>query len=356
MAKKSQPVAAGQESAIDDAGVDTPMHVETAEDIAGVMAAIDPVDEAVPVETDEEQQPESNDEPVESDDQPAEPTDETDTDGDAAESDEDAGDPDDTAKSIKHLPEEVQKEVQSIIDRRIGQVVKQRKTLETELELAESRARRAEEAQQELETKLAESSSVPVNARVDPLMLADEAKVDEYDRHLAQLEKLAIENWDGYEDEQGNSWSAQDIRKQYQAIREQRERLVPQARETARKRMQFEQAARQVHPELFDRSTQEHKAISAYMKAFPQLRVVPNIHMILGDAIKYERLRAEQGKNGKNKVESVKKAPPPKAPVPSNPPPPRPSGPAPTLADFSRVAETGGNDPDAIAAAVASLG
>jgi hypothetical protein len=353
MAENESPEAAGKETASDDAGVDTPMHVDSVEDIAGFMAAVtsDEQEESAP-----EQAPDASDAPDESDADAADPTDETDTDGETeADVEEETDGPDETAKAIRDLPEEVQKQVQSIIDRRIGQVVKQRKTLETELELAESRARRAEEAQQELETKLADTSSVPVNAQVDPLMLSDESKVDEYDWHLAKLEALAIENWDGYEDDQGNSWSAQDVRKQYQAIREQRERLVPKARETARKRTEFEQAARQIHPELFDRKTQEHKAISAYMKHYPQLRVVPNIHMILGDAIKYERLRLEQAKNGKKKAEPMKKAVPPRPPASSNPPPPRPSGQAPTLADFSRVAETGGNDPDAIAAAVASL-
>lgn len=350
MTIEKQPGAAG-ETASADAGVDTPMNVDSVEDVAaGLMAA---ATEATEPEVQPEVQPEVPEvKPEESDD--SDGSDDSDDSGESDESD-DSGESDDSVEmSIKDLPEDVRERVQGIIDRRIGQVVKQRKTLEQELELAESRARRAEEQRAEFEQKLTEADEVPMSAHVDPVMLADESKVDAYDKHLAKMEALAIENWDGYEDDQGNSWSAQDVRKKYQAIREQRERVIPQARETARQRSQFEQAARQIHPEMFDRTTEEGKAVNAYLRGYPQLMAIPNIHMILGDAIKYERLRAEERKKAKGPKKAGKNPPP--APSPSStPPPPRPSGPAPTMADFSKVVESGGNDPDAIAEAVASL-
>jgi outer membrane biosynthesis protein TonB len=359
MKVKAAPEAAGQTStAPSESGHEEPMNVDTPDAIAGVLAAVQGEDVApAPEIAPEPEKSTKDDQPTPDEPEVPEQAPETDDQPDDDKPEPETTPEEEQAKAIKQLPKEVQEQVQAIIDRRIGQVVKQRKAVESELELAESRARRAEEAQEQLRADLEDKSNTPANVQnVNPLLLSDEAKVDEYDRYLADLEALAVKHWDGKEDESGRSYSAEEIRSQYSEIRKMRSVLVPQARELARVRTANEQMAKQVHPELFDRKTEENRAMRHYLNRYPHLLSVPNIHMILGDAIKYERIRTQKKDESKAKAEPVKKKAPPAPPPSNNPPPPRPAGnAAPSLVDLSRVAATGGSDPDAIAEAVAGL-
>lgn len=279
--------------------------------------------------------------------------------------DEKAEKDEDVPKSIRDLPDAVRAEVQEVLDKRIGKEVAKRKTLETQLDMAQSDLARLQEQTDQLRQQAEEANSAAVSTEINPLLLTSEDKIDALDKHYAKLEAFAFKHLDGYTDEEsGTSYTGEQIRERYQQIREMRQSLIPQARQVAQLRKKYEQAARELHPDLFDPKKPEYKAAQQYLKAFPQLRVLPNVHVVIGDAIVGERIRTEaEKKKGDGSASAVPAATPPpkKAPAPpasSSPGPssPRAAAPAAKSMDMSKVVETGGNDPDAVAGFLSAAG
>ena len=161
----------------------------------------------------------------------------------------------------------------------------------------------------ELETALTRKEPQPVQvAPVHPLLAEDDpAKIADAERQLEQFERWALENWDGTEavEAAGDqpaipAYPAQAIRKRYAELKTIRERVIPQARELAARRKALTAEARAVYPELFDPKREEYSAVTEILQYAPGLKaVLPNIYLVLGDALRGEKLRLEQARKAK---------------------------------------------------------
>lgn len=135
---------------------------------------------------------------------------------------------------------------------------------------------------------------------VHPMMLANNAQeIEQLDNQLAAFEKWAVENWDGSTEVAARgdapavpAFPADQIRKRYQEVKEQRAKLVPAAKAALTARVQLAEATKTVYPQLFDSKRAESKVVDGMLSSYPELQaVIPNFHLVAGDAIFGETLR-----------------------------------------------------------------
>jgi ferritin-like protein len=161
----------------------------------------------------------------------------------------------------------------------------------------------------ELETRLQQAGTQPHQiAPIDPLFLAENAtEIDKADQAIAQFEKWALKNWDGTEevtDAKGKvtpAFSKEDIRERYAQLKEVRDRVVPEARQALKNRAAHNEEAKKIYPELFNEKREEYGVAQNILRAAPGLKaIIPNIMVVIGDALVGERIRLakEKAKKG----------------------------------------------------------
>jgi hypothetical protein len=201
-------------------------------------------------------------------------------------------------------------------------------TRQTELDAARAEAEQARTRLTQAETDLARARETPVAiAPIHPLLLAEKPEeVDAAEAQLAQFERWALKHWDGVdpsEDGKQPGYTAQQVRERYGALKEIRERMVPAAREALARRQQEEAAARRVYPELFDPARPEHNVLRNLLAIAPGLKaVIPNLHLVIGDALRGEKARqaAERARTAKPAA-AAPKVPARPRPAPAKPAP-----------------------------------
>lgn len=152
-------------------------------------------------------------------------------------------------------------------------------------------------------------------APIHPLFMTDKAEeIAQVEGQLQAFEKWALKNWDGTEEvtKDGQvttpAYSKEQIRERYAELKEVREKLVPAARQRLEGRQKETEAARKVYPELFDPKRPESKVAQNLLKLAPGLKaVVPNIYVVIGDALVGEKLRLAKAKGKASRLPAAGK-------------------------------------------------
>ena len=164
----------------------------------------------------------------------------------------------------------------------------------TKFETAQAEAAR-------LQNELAQAKRPPLAVMgVPAILLANTAQeIEQHDAQLASFEAWAVKHWDGSPavpaangQPEVPAFTAEQIRARYTEVKEQRAKLVPQARELLAQRTAQSTATKTVYPQLFDSKRPESAVVSGLLQNFPELQVaIPNFHLVAGDAILGESLR-----------------------------------------------------------------
>lgn len=175
----------------------------------------------------------------------------------------------------------------------------------------------AEQRIAELETD-AKAGAPQLSGRVHPILLeTDPAKIEALEKSYRDFEKWAAEHWDGYEatKEGEQSWTAEQIRRRAKEIEQEREEIIPQARQLVQARQHWDGVAVKAYPELKDARSKEYQVARKFLTLVPELKKLPNAMMLIGDMLAGERqrmarmkVRATEGKGAKGaKVNGAEK-------------------------------------------------
>jgi len=293
---------------------DTPLSLsDIAAEIGFDLEEITPQEQPAAEET--EAAPEAQPEATDTEDASAETdlsqdTDKTDDDSDA-ESEEDKDDAE---------PEEEKNPVPEKLLKRIDKITAKRRE-------AEERAETLESEVSELRAKL--DATVPIQVTPtasDPL--ADVETPEQLEDRVATAKKIrawAIKNLEGgtVQNAAGEDvyYEPSQVREYLATADELLTEHAPKRKEWISQRGAVMQEAKAVYPALFKSGTPEHESLVATLKAHPYLKGLPQLEMIVGDAIEGQKLRfaraeAMAKKSAASKTES-------KSPVKtSNPPSP----------------------------------
>ncbi len=298
---------------------DTPMTLtDIAAEIGFDLEEITPQEQPAAEET--EAAPEAQPEATETEDASAETdlsqdTDEKSDDDSDAESEEDKDDaePEEEKEEEKNpVPEKLLKRIDKITAKRRE---------------AEERAETLESEVSELRAKL--DATVPIQVTPtasDPL--ADVETPEQLEDRVATAKKIrawAIKNLEGgtVQNAAGEDvyYEPSQVREYLATADELLTEHAPKRKEWISQRSMVLNEAKAVYPALFKAGTQEHESLLATIKAHPYLKNLPQLEMIVGDAmegmkLRFARAEAAQKKAAASKTES-------KSPVKaSNPPSP----------------------------------
>lgn len=214
---------------------------------------------------------------------------------------------------LKDLPEATRKQVQGVINQRLGQIVakerQERDTLTTRIS--------------ELETEAAElrASQGPTTINlpdVHPLMLAaSEAEIDKRLGEIDQAEDFVLRfGEEGYPGTDGNpadpAIEPAEIKRRWRELQRERDRVIPAARTALKERATLNAELRKHAPTFFDAKSEDYRAVQAKLKLMPELRRHTNaqalaVQLVLGERA-YTALKTKAATPTKPVVEP-KKAP-----------------------------------------------
>lgn len=247
------------------------------------------------------------------------------------------------------------------VEKRINQLTAQKKEAQ-ELAETERLAREAAEARQaELEARLAEvqadggAGTRPARTESSELLAAEsEADIAAYEARLAQYEDFIDEHIDeGYtpDDPEKTAYTPAQLRKMLRQVQRERSVLIPQAKEVLKQRQTSNAEAKTLYPDLFKTNSEMSVQAAAILARVPGLKQLPNVMLLLGDALSKAAERAAP------KPKAVEKKSPPVIPAPAATPKPASSAmqPVKPKIDMARVQSSGGSL-DAIAEGIAALG
>lgn len=217
-----------------------------------------------PAEADLSQEPDSE--------KAEEATDEADSDKDDAEKEEEKA----------AVPEKLLKRIDKLTAKR-REAEERADTLETELS--------------DLRAKLDASTSVQITpSPSDPL--ADVETPDQLEERVTVAKKIrawAIKNLEGgtVQNAAGEDvyYEPSQVREYLATADELLTEHAPKRREWIAHRSQVVPEAKAVYPQLFKSGTPEHDMLRQTLKAFPHLKSMPNLEMVIGDAIEGQKLR-----------------------------------------------------------------
>lgn len=200
------------------------------------------------------------------------------------------------------------------IDKKIGKQVARRKQAEERAETAEARIVDLEE-----QLEAAGSQPPPEGGDASPIMQAEsEAEVDRHEAGLKSARR-EVRRWlddhdreDVYTTAEGKEYSWAEVRGYQYSLEDELADIIPKARKAVARRQESVKAAKVKYPKLFDRKSEDHQAMQTILRESPQLKNLPNYHMLIGRMIAGEKLESAP-----SKAPAKKKAPPkPKAAKP----------------------------------------
>ncbi len=294
---------------------DTPLSLtDIAAEIGFDLEEITPQEQPTAEET--EAAPEAQPEATETEDASAE----TDLSPDTDKETDDDSDAESEEEKDDAEPEEEKNPVPEKLLKRIDKITAKRRE-------AEERAETLESEVSELRAKL--DATVPIQVTPtasDPL--ADVETPEQLEDRVATAKKIrawAIKNLEGgtVQNAAGEDvyYEPSQVREYLATADELLTEHAPKRKEWISQRGAVMQEAKAVYPALFKSGTPEHESLVATLKAHPYLKGLPQLEMIVGDAIEGQKLRfaraeAAQKKAAASKTES-------KSPVKaSNPPSP----------------------------------
>jgi len=300
---------------------DTPMTLsDIAAEIGFDLEEITPQEQPAAEET--EAAPEAQPEATETEDASAETDLSQDT--DSEEKPDDDSDAESEEDKDDAEPEEEKEEEKNPVPEKL---LKRIDKLTAKRREAEERAETLESEVSELRAKL--DATVPIQitpTASDPL--ADVETPEQLEDRVATAKKIrawAIKNLEGgtVQNAAGEDvyYEPSQVREYLATADELLTEHAPKRKEWISQRSAVMQEAKAVYPALFKAGTPEHESLVATLKAHPYLKGLPQLEMIVGDAIEGQKLRfaraeAAQKKAAASKTES-------KSPVKaSNPPSP----------------------------------
>jgi hypothetical protein len=222
------------------------------------------------------------------------------TEGEGIENEDDDEDEGEKGTGTEKAREKLTPEVQEILDRRIGKEVAKRKTLEDQLEAERAAKAEAEAEREELRARLAAGETAAEDANPD--LYASEEALDKREKKLWTLMKWAKQHPDGFDgDEKAGvpAYTATQIRDAVGRYEEELFRELPKAKEALQKRAAFDATVTaKVYPDVLKPGTKDGMIARAFLQRFPALKVLPDVHVIIGDMIAGERARTEKAKAG----------------------------------------------------------
>lgn len=162
---------------------------------------------------------------------------------------------------------------------------------------AEERAETLESEVSELRAKLEASTPVQISpSPSDPL--ADVETSEQLEERIATAKKIrawAIKNLEGgtVQNAAGEDvyYEPSQVRDYLATADELLTEHAPRRKEWIAHRSQAIPEAKAVYPALFKSGTPEHDMLRQTLKAFPHLKSMPNLEMVIGDAIEGQKLR-----------------------------------------------------------------
>jgi len=173
----------------------------------------------------------------------------------------------------------------------------------------------AEEAKAQLEEYKAKYEAV--------VAVTPEASIDDDLAQVEQIRTWALDNLDGGTiTKPDGSEEFIDSKKVREYLKKADDRVVElklKAKEVESSAKAFEAEARQAYPEIFDGNKPASQAVATFLTQNPQAKRIPNIHLVLGDALLGQAVRTGALKIASNeKPTEAAKAKPKVAPsVPS---------------------------------------
>lgn len=212
---------------------------------------------------------------------------------------QDAQDADTEAKGGGKPPEAEEREIevtQEQLEYIQQEVTAKTKDLNEQLTAAQAKVA-------DLEAKVSASGQPgPVLPRqLHPLLVADDNQaIREHQAKLENAKTWALEHWDGTEasaDGKTPAYSKEEVRQLY-ANCERELKVIPLAQQNFAARQQWDTPAKQAYPELFNAQSADHKAMQAFLQVCPQIKLFPSFKVLIGDALRGERIRLAEAKAG----------------------------------------------------------
>jgi len=199
-----------------------------------------------------------------------------------------------------------------------------------------AKRREAEERAEQLETELSDlrsklDSTPPVTLAPTPAdPLADVETPEQLEERIQvakKVRKWALENLEGgtVTNAKGEEvyYEPAQVRQYLANADEMITEHAPRRREWLGKRQTFAPEAKAAYPALFKADSQEHAILRETLKAYPALKNMPNLELVIGDAIEGQKLRFAR-QQAAQKVASAPKSPA-ASPVKSAPSAPSPA-------------------------------
>jgi transposase len=192
---------------------------------------------------------------------------------------------------LKDLPKEIRGRVQSILDGRIGGILKKHTSEKAQLE------EQVSGLSAELEEAKSSRGGAVIVPGVHPLFTADnEAVIEQRIEAIEAFEDWADKYKDGYEGDgtdKDPSYTADQIRARLREVRRERDRVVPAARANLAKRRELDAKVREFYPQLFDPKSPDYLARQRILKTMPELRRFADASVLVLQQVLGERALTE---------------------------------------------------------------
>lgn len=177
----------------------------------------------------------------------------------------------------------------------------------------------AEEAQKALEEYKAKYEQI--------VAVTPEVAIEDDLAQVEQIRSWALDNLDGgtitKPDGTEEFVDGAKVREYLKRADDRVVELKLKAKEVEKSAKAFEQEARSAYPEIFDADKPAAKAVATFLTEHPQLKRIPNIHLVLGDALLGQAIRSGalklQTESPRTEAAKAKPAVAPKVPSPAKP-------------------------------------
>lgn len=274
---------------------ETPATEEAAQEAVADETTTDITPEDQPEETDA---PETDaEDSTEESEQPEEDPAEDDTDEDAAEEDPESTE----APAVKKLAKRVDK-----LTARAKSAEEQATSLQAELAAAKDALTRAQPiVVQDAADPLAD---VTTPEALESRLAAANTVLDNVPDLIAQADMEGGEVEVPMGDGSTRKFTKQELQERLRVAR-QILKAEPARRNYLAQRESYQHEARQVYPELFQEDSQARQMMLATLKAYPGIAKLPNLELIIGDAIRGQALRFQQVEALQKKAATAKAKP-----------------------------------------------
>lgn len=173
--------------------------------------------------------------------------------------------------------------------------------VETATQELTARLAAAEAARAELETKVQTLGARPaaMPQGIHPLFMTDNpAEIAQRKQDLGTFKRWCQKNWDGYEaaSEKEKSFTKEEIREAFGNVEQELTEVLPAVEQRFAMRARIDPVAKELFPALFDARSNEHKLMQQFLQSCPNIRLIPNYKILIGDALAGEAMRLAKAK------------------------------------------------------------